>query len=48
MRTGFQSDGQPASVDTPPPVIGEHNNEILLELGYDGETIEQLRKKGII
>ena len=48
MRTGFQSDGQPASVDTPPPVIGEHNNEILRELGYDGETIEQLRQKGII
>ena len=48
MRTGFQSDGQPASVDTPPPVIGEHNHEILRELGYDGETIEQLRQKGII
>ena len=48
MRTGFQSNGQPASVDTPPPVIGEHNNEILRELGYDGETIEQLRQKGII
>ena len=48
MRTGFQSDGQPASVDRPPPVIGEHNNEILRELGYDGETIEQLRQKGII
>lgn len=48
MRTGFQSDGQPASVDTPPPVIGEHNNEILRELGYDGERIEQLRQKGII
>ena len=48
MRTGFQSDGQPASVDTPPPVIGEHNNEILRELGYDGETIEQLGQKGII
>ena len=48
MRTGFQSNGQPATVDTPPPVIGEHNNEILRELGYDGETIEQLRQKGII
>ena len=48
MRTGFQSDGQPVSVDTPPPAIGEHNNEILHELGYDGETIEQLRQKGII
>ena len=48
VRTGFQSDGQPASVDTPPPVIGAHNDEILGELGYDGEAIEQLRQEGII
>ena len=48
VRTGFQSDGQPASVDTPPPVIGEHNDEILGELGYDGEAIEKLRQEGVI
>tara|TARA_B100000963_G_scaffold185452_1_gene161190 strand:+ start:151 stop:1335 length:1185 start_codon:yes stop_codon:yes gene_type:complete len=48
MRTGFQSDGQPASVDTPPPLIGEHNDEILRELGYDGEAIEQFRQEGVI
>ena len=48
LRTGFQSDGQPISVDTPPPVIGEHNDEILGELGYDGEAIEQLRQEGVI
>ena len=48
VRTGFQCDGQPASVDTPPPVIGAHNDEILSELGYDGGAIEQLRQEGII
>ena len=48
VRTGFQSDGQPASVDTPPPIVGAHNDEILRELGYDGEEVEQLRQEGII
>ena len=30
------------------PTIGEHNDEILAELGYDAATIGELRKKGVI
>lgn len=30
------------------PTIGEHNEEILAELGYDAETIARLRDKGVI
>lgn len=48
MRTGFQSDGQPTSVDIPPPIIGSHNDEILNELGYNSDAIEQLKQEGII
>ena len=48
MRTGFQSDGQPASVDTPPPVLGAHNHELLKDLGYDESAIEQLSQEGVI
>lgn len=30
------------------PTIGEHNEEILAELGYDAATIGELREKGVI
>ena len=48
MRTGFQSDGQPVSVDTPPPVLGAHNHELLKDLGYDEASIAQLSQEGVI
>ena len=48
VRTGFQTDGQPATVDAPPPVIGQHNHEVLSELGYDETAITQLKQEGII
>ena len=48
MRTGFQSDGQPVSVDTPPPELGAHNDELLKELGYDETAIAQLSQEGVI
>ena len=48
MRTGFQSDGQPVSVDTPPPILGAHNHELLKNLGYDEAAIAQLSQEGVI
>ncbi|MBS4029121.1 MAG: CoA transferase, partial [Ignavibacteriales bacterium] len=32
----------------PPPLVGEHTEEILLSIGYTKEMIEELRKKKII
>ena len=32
----------------PPPILGEHTDEILAELGYHAEHIESLRSSGII
>ena len=46
LRTGFQTDGQPAAVDTPPPVIGQHNHELLSELGYDDDVIAHIQAGG--
>lgn len=43
-RTGYKIDGSPASVDTPPPVLGQHAEEILGELGYDAAAITKLRE----
>ena len=48
MRTGFLSNGKPSKVDTPPPTIGEHNDELLNELGYDDNAISKLKKDNII
>jgi crotonobetainyl-CoA:carnitine CoA-transferase CaiB-like acyl-CoA transferase len=38
----------PPIVDKPPPVLGEHADEILSSLGYDTVAIEALRTNGIV
>lgn len=38
----------PPSIDRPPPVLGEHTDEILTALGYDRAAISDLRGKGAI
>jgi crotonobetainyl-CoA:carnitine CoA-transferase CaiB-like acyl-CoA transferase len=39
----------PASYDRPPPLLGEHTDEVLKEhLGLDAEAISELRSKGIL
>ncbi|HRA31340.1 MAG: CoA transferase [Thermomicrobiales bacterium] len=38
----------PGSVRTPPPRLGEHTDEVLTELGYDGERISSLREKNVV
>ena len=48
LRPGFKINGQPPQADGPPPRLGEQNNEILAELGYDVAEIKQLQDKGII
>ncbi len=40
--------GTPASVRRHPPELGEHNTEILRELGYDDEEVAALRRDGAI
>jgi glutaryl-CoA transferase len=38
----------PPSIDRPPPVLGEHTEEILRFLGYDEATFSSFRAKGVI
>ena len=38
----------PGSVRTPPPVLGQHTDGILTELGLSGDEIEQLRADGAV
>jgi crotonobetainyl-CoA:carnitine CoA-transferase CaiB-like acyl-CoA transferase len=43
VRTGFKLNGEAPAVDSPPPLLGEHNDDVLGELGYSAEQIEALR-----
>jgi crotonobetainyl-CoA:carnitine CoA-transferase CaiB-like acyl-CoA transferase len=40
--------GTPASVRRPPPLLGEHTDEVLRELGYSPSDIAKLRAGGAI
>jgi crotonobetainyl-CoA:carnitine CoA-transferase CaiB-like acyl-CoA transferase len=44
----FELSATPAAVRTPPPLLGEHSDAILAELGYDAQAIERLRIEGVI
>ena len=45
---GAKLDGVAPGVDSPPPTLGAHTNEILTELGYDNAQISALKKEGAI
>ena len=47
-RTGFKLSGGDPEIDTPPPVLGEHTDHVLEDLGYDAERIARLREVGAI
>ena len=38
----------PGSIRTAPPLLGEHTDEILAELGYDAAAVADLRERGIV
>lgn len=38
----------PGSVRRHPPMLGEHTNELLKELGYNNEDIAELQSKGLV
>ncbi len=38
----------PATIQSPPPTLGEHTDVVLQSLGYSAETIADLRKQNIV
>jgi crotonobetainyl-CoA:carnitine CoA-transferase CaiB-like acyl-CoA transferase len=38
----------PGEIKSPPPVLGQHTEEVLLDLGYHKEDIERLREAKVI
>ncbi len=48
MTTPFSLSGNPTAVKHRAPLLGEHTNKIMQELGYSAEQIEQLRAIRVI
>jgi crotonobetainyl-CoA:carnitine CoA-transferase CaiB-like acyl-CoA transferase len=44
----FELSATPATIRTPPPLLGEGTDEILAELGYDAAAIAALRATAVI
>ncbi len=44
----FVLSGTPASIRTPPPMLGQDTDEVLAELGYDPAAIAKLRADGVV
>jgi glutaryl-CoA transferase len=44
----FKLSSTPGSIRSAPPLLGEHADEILAELGYDPQTVARLRSNGVI
>lgn len=47
-RPAAQFDKTPSAMHRHAPTLGEHNSEILLELGYPADEIEALRQQGVL
>jgi crotonobetainyl-CoA:carnitine CoA-transferase CaiB-like acyl-CoA transferase len=48
LRTPINLSSTPLKIKAPPPLLGEHTEEILLEHGLSMNEIQQLKKEGII
>lgn len=45
---GVRVDERACAPASPPPLLGEHTDELLAELGYDGQQIDGFRQAGVI
>lgn len=48
LRTGIKMDGDAPSVNTPPPELGQDNEDILSSLGFSNVEIDNLAKEGVL
>jgi crotonobetainyl-CoA:carnitine CoA-transferase CaiB-like acyl-CoA transferase len=48
MRTPVELSETPGEIRTRAPTLGEHTDEIMKELGYSMEQIDELRENRVI
>ena len=48
LNAGFTVDETPTAPSEPPPRLGQHSAELLLELGYEQSAIAELRARNIV
>ncbi|HEV8435278.1 MAG TPA: CoA transferase [Thermoanaerobaculia bacterium] len=48
LRNPLRVDGKRLPAGTPPPLLGQHTDAILRELGYSSRDVAQLRRDGVI
>jgi CoA:oxalate CoA-transferase len=48
IRTPIGFSASPLKIKRPPPLLGQHTEEILFELGYTGEEIEHYKNSGAV
>jgi len=48
VGSGIRMSETPPQMNLPPPTAGENTEQILAELGYGEESVENFRKKGVI
>ena len=48
VRTGIKSGGEPLAVGSPPPLLGEHNDEVYGALGLSEAEIARLKDEGTL
>jgi crotonobetainyl-CoA:carnitine CoA-transferase CaiB-like acyl-CoA transferase len=48
VRPPFDFPGNPATVRTPPPLLGEQTDEILAEIGIGPSEVARLRREGVV
>ena len=46
--TGIKLNGAAPAVETPPPILGEHNQEIWRDLGFTPDDIKELKRNRVI
>ena len=44
----FELGVTPASIRTPPPLLGEHTDQLLAEAGYSAAEAERLKAAGVV